>query len=228
MELNPVPELMRKEYDELLLDPWLVKKVDRVARLIEKNKYIEQNLEEIKRGGKKVLDIGTGTGEFLEYCRKYNNDAIGLEKWHDLKCRWNSYTRYSKIRWARQGLTVLNYDFSELILKKESAFDDKKFDVINCQHSINFIFNSCFDFIKSRPLYLNDGRWIFGADFSTSFSRFFWWCSEHLVAGGILLVASLCSENSEKYSEEILKISEKFGLGLIFNRKNLIHKWRKL
>lgn len=226
--LNPIPEELRSEYDELIRDPWLAKKVDRLARVAEKDRYISTYLPELKWGNKLILDVGTGTGEFLEYCREYCNDAIGIEIWHDLKCRWTDYIRFSKIQWIRQGLTVKNYDFSELIFKEVSEFDGKKYHIINLQHSINFIFRKVFDFKDSRPLYFNDGSWILGADFNVLFSRFFWWCSEHLEKNGILLVASLRSENRAEYSEKIIKIAGEFGLGIIKDDKNLVHKWRKL
>lgn len=224
--LNPIPENLREEYDELIRDPWLSKKTNRAFRAQEKKEYIDCLIPEVKSGGKMVLDIGAGTGEFLEYCRLYDNKAIGMDDFDNSKK--NLYSRFSKIQWARQDLDVRNYDFAELISRESSEFDDIKFNIINCQHAINFIFKNVFDFKETSTVYLNDGNWIFGKEFDDYFSKFFKWCSEHLATNGVLLVASLRSENRSQYSTIIDRLAVKYDLGLVMNKSFLIHKWRKL
>lgn len=227
-DLAPVPDSMAGEFESLSAIESLMKKVDRKKRIEEKNRYIRRYLPELKQGGKTVLDIGTGTGEFLEFARKAGNVAVGIEKWHDLKCRWNEYTRWSMIQWARAGLDVRRYDFAELLMKEKSEFDGEKYGIINSQHAVNFFFPGVFAFGRASGICSNDGEWIIDDRFDEWFSRFFSWCADHLTENGILLVASLRSKNASHFTVRIQKLAGAAGLLMIGDWSNLVHKWRKL
>lgn len=77
--LNDVPQEYQTIYDSILEDKELVEKIKREDRLQTMFNYINEYLVEIKRGGLKILDLGTGPGYFLECSQYYDNEAVGVD-----------------------------------------------------------------------------------------------------------------------------------------------------
>ncbi len=67
------------QLDVLLQDPYLSKKYNRLDRVKEKIDYAERITPEVLMGGLSVVDIGPGPGEYLEWCRYFGNEILGVD-----------------------------------------------------------------------------------------------------------------------------------------------------
>ncbi|MDC0861309.1 bifunctional 2-polyprenyl-6-hydroxyphenol methylase/3-demethylubiquinol 3-O-methyltransferase UbiG [Alphaproteobacteria bacterium] len=73
--------------------------------------------------GKKILDIGTGTGEFLSLFTQYNTDCTGIDSYDNFKIKKN------------EKINLLKIDLFDYFKKNTK----KKFDVIFCFEVIEHI-----------------------------------------------------------------------------------------
>jgi SAM-dependent methyltransferase len=126
-----------KEYEKVLDDPYIKKKYDRDRRVADKLSYVNRYFPFLKRGGKTILDIGPGPGEFLEVCRYYGNNIFGADAPLGDCEMGDSYIRLSYLMNLRQGL---NIEYKGLDL---DLYGDSSFDVINSQGSIEQVFRDC-------------------------------------------------------------------------------------
>jgi cyclopropane fatty-acyl-phospholipid synthase-like methyltransferase len=222
--LNPVPAEFEAEYRELMSNAWLVNKINRGERIKEKQRYIERFLPKIKAGGLNIIDIGTGPGEFLEVAQHYGCSAIGFDN-----CRrpissvdtFFSYNRFSIINHKRQKLNVVYTDFNDVMTHDHGKFVDKKYDIINCQHALNLIFETHF-----VPKVTNDGHWILTEELSATFDKLFSFFRSILVPGGAVMIAALCATNKDEYSRRIKAAAQRNGFELEFEERELNHKFR--
>lgn len=74
----PYPDWKNKA-NKLLENDFIVKKCDRNRIIGRKDEYINNYCQEIKADKGKVLDLGPGSGEFLEICRHYGNEIQGID-----------------------------------------------------------------------------------------------------------------------------------------------------
>jgi hypothetical protein len=216
------------ESNRIVNDPWIVRKFDREKRILDKEKYIDKYLPEMNAGGLSVLDIATGPGEFLELAQKRNCEAIGNEAPSKMLGRGedNLYEKFGVIKHKEKDLYVIYADANDIIEKGNPDTDGKTFDIINCQHAINFIAVNCFNFKPEQGPYQNNGEWIFGDTFNAFFDRFFKWCKNHLNANGIVMIAALHADNKTEYSEKVSAIARENGFCVEINDKDLNHKFR--
>lgn len=227
LKLNAVPDRHLSEYNSLMLSPWLSKKIERTKRIAEKVKYVNSFLPEIKKGGLSVLDIATGPGEFLEICRHYGNRIFGIDKFNTETEQYSEYSRYSQINHARQDIPVINDDFFCVLIGEDQVFDGIVFDIINCQHAINFIARACFDFRPEDGPYKNNGSWKINSTFEKFFSLYFSWCNKHLSPSGSILISALNATNKARYSDTLISIASECGFCLVSSDKFLVHKFRR-
>ena len=143
--LKDIPdEEWQDKYQKVLEDPYIQKKYNRSKRLKEKSDYLNRYLPFLKNGGKSVLDIGPGPGEFLEVCRSYGNTICGSDAPIDDCEMGGSYISLSYLMTKRQGLDV-KYDGLDM-----SSYEDSSFDVINSQGSIEQVFRDCLEGIPHK------------------------------------------------------------------------------
>jgi hypothetical protein len=222
--LNKIIEEDKESYSEIMKDTWLSKKVKRVFRIEEKQRYIQKFIPEVQNGGFKILDIGTGPGEFLEVLKFYNNTAIGLD--NCIVYKEFIYYKFAQINHRRQQLNVIYDDMAQVLKRGHFNLNDKKFNIINCQHAINFI-AGCFDFkVDLLGKYKNQGYWIFGEMFTKFFNDYFYWCRKHLQDKGIVVIAALTAQNSKEYAERLELIAKENGYSVELSNKNLNHRFR--
>jgi len=139
---NATPEWERK-FKKLLTDPFLKKKYNRERRIREKKAYINENCPSLKTGGKTVLDIGPGPGEFLELCRHYGNRVFGIDAAPDDCEMGENYLKLSKMMCERQKLSVDYTGFSG-----KTKFYSNMIDFINSQGAIEQCF---YDLLEGPP-----------------------------------------------------------------------------
>jgi hypothetical protein len=226
--LNEIPDEYKKSYSEIMQNPWLAKKIERAFRIEEKQNYVRKFMPEVQVGGFEILDIGTGPGEFLEVLKFYGNNAIGLDDC--AACGHQElefvYYEFARINHRRQKLNIIYDDMAQVLKRGHPELNNKKFNIINCQHAINFI-AGCFDF-KSDSLgkYNNQGSWIFGAIFTAFFNDYLNWCQKHLYQEGIVVITALTAQNAKEYAENIELIAKENGYMTELSDKNLNHRFR--
>lgn len=217
------------EKNSIINHPWVKKKFDKTERISRKNKYVAKYLPEIENGGMKILDVATGPGEFIEIAKSKGNDAIGVDFCSGMIGREidTLYERFNLIMHKEKNLPVIYADFKSVILDGHRELDGKKFDVINCEWAINFIFREVFDSHPERGEYKNDGNWIFSDRFEFLFQSYLNWCHSHSNSRAIVMIAALHATNAQEYSDRIVNIAAKSGFSLVQSDKNLNHKFRK-
>lgn len=82
-------------------------------------KNLEKHVSNLKN--KKILDLGSGRGDFLIYLTKNNYDVVGLEK-------NDSYIKISKEKSQKEKINI-NLIQGEA---EKLPFEDNSFDFINC------------------------------------------------------------------------------------------------
>lgn len=204
---------------DMMLDPWLKKKVDRRDRLKEKLLYIDKYLPEIKRGEMRVLDIGCGPSEFLESCRYFYNIGVGIDT--PSSPMGGRYGEYSRFTHERQRVNVVYRDFRSIIENKD--YHIGKFNLIHSQGAINQIMH---DKIKWESLHV--GAWKCDGDCIKEFDKMFDWLRRSLCPGGILMIYANSATNNEKYSSMVRDVAGGAGFELMEHSKHILHKWRRV
>jgi hypothetical protein len=216
--------------DALLSHPWILKKFDREKRIADKERYIDNYLPEIKKGGLDILDIATGPGEMLELAEQWKNNPVGIEYCSGMFKRENDflYEQYNILRHKEKNLRVIYTDINDLIICSAGyhrlSADTGPFDIINCQHAINFIARHVFNNHPERE-YKNDGEWIFNDEFDLFFNRYFQWCRAHLKSRGVVMLAALRAVNEKEYSARVQAIGVANGFTVEISARDLNHKF---
>jgi SAM-dependent methyltransferase len=225
---------------EIMNDPFVKTKFNPVVRYAEKRKYIDKFLPEMKTGGLDILDIACGPGEFLELAQELDCRTTGIESYSKMLDRSidHIYSRYSRMKVSEKRLNVLDADFNDVLANGYPDLEGKKFDIINCQHAINFIAGMVFDW-KFAPGadYKNNGEWNLddnptsletgrGLDFFEFFMRYFTWCKTHLHNNGIVMIAALNAMNAKEYSVKLKTIAKNVGFECLIDAKSINHKFR--
>jgi SAM-dependent methyltransferase len=234
IKLLPVPNTeWGKKYSELLNNSFIKYKYNRERRLKSKEEYIDKYLPEIKTKKGIILDLGPGPGEFLEICRYYGNEIVGIDaKEDDSIGMGTEYIKLSKLLTERQKINVLYNGVENYIKNKNFPFKDQEISVINSQGSIEQIFRENF---KLSPHANHDGKqfeeWIFDEKLKNNMNNFISECKRIIKPSGVLLIyanGAKSLENTKKYRELLLKtIKETGGFELVFEKDFRLHKFRK-
>lgn len=217
-----------KKNDDIENDEWIKVKFNREKRMLDKRRHINKYLPEIQSGGLNVLDVGTGPGEMLEICQECGCKAVGIElKWAVINDRKASlYVRHSLLKHAENNLDVVYASVNDVMEKGNEKIDGQKFDIINCQHAINFFRKEFFDFTNVDGKYNNTGRWIFNYVFHGFFRQYFEWCRAHLNENGIVVISALHSTNEQEYQKNLLMIANDYGFDCEYKYKEINHRFR--
>ncbi len=244
-ELNKIPEEYESIYKELIKDPWIQNKVERNKRMEEKLRYVSKYIPEVMNGGYKVLDIGTGPGEFLEVIRSFNCQAVGINppenhRWYDIlesdltkihEDRIKKYNVFSKINILRQKLDALTFDMYDCIMNGNKELEKMKFNIINCQDAINLILIKHYDLNFTIDNYKNKntfGKWIINDDFNNCINKIISFFDRILMPNGAIVIVALASSNDKKYSKTITNVARNFGYKVELCENNNVHKLRKI
>lgn len=219
-----------EETNRIINHPWILKKFNKDERINRKKEYINKYLPEINNGGLNILDIATGPGEFISMAIEKGNRAIGIEYCSGMIGREidNLYEKYNLIIHKEKNIPIIYVDFKDVLINGNQQIEKSKYDIINCEWAINFIFKEVFNHHPERGEYKNDGEWIFGERFDFLFNKYFAWCKEQTNDNGIVMIAALHSTNAIDYSKKIIEIAKGNGFELVQTDKNLNHKFRKV
>jgi len=224
LSLYPLPsEDWQTQYDSLLKDPYIASKYNRVNRLQNKIKYIAEFLPELmqlKEG--KVLDIGTGPGEFLEVCRDMNFEVFGVDAPIGHSEMGDEYLLLSKLMTERQQLNV-TYSGVDL-----DSFADNTFALVNLQGSIEQVFK---DYMIGTPHRLHKNAnllsWDIGDKLTEKMRLFLTNIYRILVKDGILMIYANGAQNVKEYDDMMADLAEKIGFKKVIQSKHSIHKLQK-
>jgi hypothetical protein len=214
--------------DDIENDEWISKKFKREKRILDKTRYIDEFLPEIKKGGLKILDIATGPGEMLELAKKHGCNALGVEITFPANgnTESNKYLRFSLLKHREYNHSIVYGDINDIMKNGNHEIDGTIFDIINCQHAITFFPVGCFDFKPEQGTYRNNGEWIFNDYFDVWFNKYFQWCKIHLNKNGIVMIAALHATNENEYSKRVQGIGMMNGFNVEISNKDLNHKFR--
>jgi len=239
LQLNPIPDNNWKvEIGKLLKDPYISKKFNRPNRIIDKLEYIDKFLPEVKSNPGRVLDIGCGPGEFLEWCRYFGNDIIGIDASLDDCEMGNEYIRLSKLITTRQSIDVKYVGFDNILKEGKLPISDNSIKVVNSQGAIEQIFK---DFLIGPPHreHKNCNRlsWNMSNKMIKTFTHFFDELYRILETNGVCFIYGNGAKNTDEYDAMITKIiKNKKDLEMMnikltgrdIDYKNKIHKIRKV
>jgi SAM-dependent methyltransferase len=215
---------------------WLEKKVNVELQNKREHKYIQKYMPFLREGGKQILDIGCGFGQFCLICRRYGNTAIGimppLEKYETKQGINNSdsfdYELYSRDRMKKNRIPFIECDFSEAVKKNNFPVFEKRFDVINCKHAINLILREHFDFKKEMNIYDNLGEWILSESLKKEIVSIFVYVDSILNDNGMFILASLNSTNAKDYSDFIQEAAMSVGFDCQVFNENRTHVFKRV
>ena len=228
-KLYPGPGIQwQQKYDKLMKDRYLSKKYNRTRRIQDKKEIIHKVTPEIThRTGKKILDIGPGPGEFLEWCRQYGHTVKGIDaKITDCEMG-NEYIQLSKLMTERQQLDVEYCGFMDFLAREHTAGE---YFYIVMQGSIEQCFKEHLKGPPHRETKKSSGlKWMMTPELEADFTRMFEVFDTLLEDGGYIFIWANGSKNNPDYDDLVLRTLEKFpDLQLFKKAGKLQHKIRKM
>lgn len=231
LELKKIPyESWTKRYNTLMKNPYLAKKYNRAKRIKDIRKYIGEHTPELKRlAGKTVLEIGPGMGEWLEVCRAFGHNVIGIDAKIDDCEMGNEYIQMSKLMTDRQKLSVHYKGFDTYLKEPVNVLIPNNYIFyINMRGCIEQCFKDHMTGTPHRKTKKASGlRW--NTDqatwdmFYTMFEEF----NRILVDGGYLVIHANGSKNNAEYDNFILETAKKFPAFKLFKKiKKTFHKYK--
>lgn len=122
LPLEPVPDDdWLAEYSRLAAGEFLSKKYDRERRIRDKVAYVREYCAGLENGGHVegglVVDVGPGPGEFLELCRAWGYQVLGIDTNDGTGGMGSEYVRLSFLMHTRQNIPVYYGGLLEAIEK---------------------------------------------------------------------------------------------------------------
>lgn len=147
LSLRPAPSIQWHDREqELLLDKWLARKVDRNRRVGEHLRYVLRHCPQIRTVEPGlVIDVGPGPGELLEIARALGHEHQGIDAPDGVGGMGDKYVEYSRMMHQRQGLAV---DYKGFLAWLEDPPIGNRAVLINLRGSIE---QSLCDFMTGDP-----------------------------------------------------------------------------
>jgi hypothetical protein len=229
MKLLEVPrENWQQEYDHLMRDGYLSKKYNRERRIKDLRKFMGEYTPELRHCQKKrVLDIGTGPGEYLEICRELGHYPSGVDALLEDCEMGDAYIRLSKLMTERQRLKVA-YTGLEAWIKEEHAVSE--FYYIVMRGCIEQIYWRHMDGPRHKETHdASRLSWRIDDELRNKFYNMFFAFEHVLEDGGYLVIHANGAKNSPKYDDLVLRTLEKFPSLQLFKKVGkTFHKIRKV
>ncbi len=217
-----------EEYNFLMADPWLKKKLERENRLKEHYDYIDQYLPEIKTAESGlVIDLGPGCGELLEIARKYKHEILGVDAKTGEGGMGDGYLSVSQLMTERQKIPVEYVGFSEWI-ERDFCNLTSSVVVINSRGSIEQMYHNHMEGVPhDKHQCCGKLAWKITGMLEDEFMRMFRVFWTLLRPGGVVRIHANGARNTNEYDDLIRECSKTSGLKLIANESNRLHKWVK-
>jgi len=226
-----------KRRRQLLKDPWLKRKTDRLRRLREHAEYLQKFCPEIVTIEPKglVIDIGPGPGELLEIARYYGHEVMGIDA--EIESRGgmgNEYLEYSQLMAQRQDITV-HYCGFLWWMDNVLTFGTQQWHempascvLINSRGSIE---QTMCDYMDGVPHDVHHDckllSWRENGETADAFEGLFVKIKKLLRPGCSLLINANGAANVEFYDKTVLHAAERVGLRLVMYEAPTLHKWVK-
>lgn len=236
MKLYPVPnEEWQKKYNLLMLDPYLSKKYNRERRISDHKKYMNNCTPEIKHcTGKNVLEVGPGMGEWLELCRDYGHNVMGIDAVIDDNEMGNEYAQMSKLMTDRQELNVLYTGFDRFLLMdieyRQGIIPNMSIFYINMRGCVEQCFKDCMTGPPHKQTKdCSQLAWKVTQETWDMFDLMFFEFDRILEDGGYIYIWANGSANNPVYDNFILETLKKFPQFQLYKKTGkLQHKIRKV
>jgi SAM-dependent methyltransferase len=229
LRLNPVPNAeWQKKYDRLMANPYLSKKYNRKKRLRDHQLYIDNLSPEVKRcKGKLIVDVGSAMGEYLELCRGYGHNVLGVDAPLNNAEMGDAYIQMSKLMTQRQEIPVYYIGFEKWL--DENNLPDESVYLINMRGSIN----QCFAKYLQGPSHRDTKdsslqKWDMSPKLWDAMYKMFEEYHRILEDGGYIVIHANGSANNPQYDSLILETLKKFPTFKLYYKKGkTLHKVRK-
>ncbi len=237
LPLSPAPDAnWQKQWDRLMQDDWLRKKLERVARVREHFDYLNQYAPEfwdMEPGT--VIDIGPGLGELLEIARACGCGHLGMDTLSGSGGMGQKYVDAAILMSERQNINtlytdlgaygLLDYQFKEGNLTYRCL---RAADVafVNSRGSWEQIFH---DHMTGPPHHKHQDckrlSWQLDKSLQRQWEIAFDFIASILRPGGVFLLHCNGAQNTEAADKLLNKIAERH-LQLVDYQPRL-HKWIK-
>ncbi len=148
----------------------------------------------------KVLDLGPGYGEFMEVCRYYGFDTIGIDAPLGASEMGREYSFLAKLMTDRQQLDIRFIGFEKLLREGILPYENNTFVLVNAKGSIEQIFK---DYLSGPPHigYKNtiEPEWLIDENLEDAFRVFFFEISRVLRVGGICSIYANGTQNNHEF-----------------------------
>lgn len=229
LPLQPIPSAQwQTEWDELMQDPWLCRKLDRNMRVAEHVKYVQENCPELEtmRPGI-VIDIGPGCGELLEIARHWGHLAYGIDAATGEGGMGNPYLRASQLMTMRQQSHVTYCGLLEAAAKNTRVLEGRVV-FINARGSIE---QALSDFMDGEPHHIHQCcrklRWQETNETALLFAALMGAFARWLRDDGVLLIHANGSADDVWYDQVVRSAAQAAGLSLVVHEGFRLHKWVK-
>jgi len=221
------------KYKNLLKDDFLKNKYNRDKRIKDKISYINNYAPELKKSNGLIIDLGPGPGEFLEICKFYGNDVLGIDSKPGTCGMGEKYLSLSKLLTQRQKIKVL-YEGVNNLLNNKLPLEDNSVFFVNSQGSIEQIFQ---DFFIKESVDFHSGYRYLEWDFNNpnlipTFTKFISEIKRILVPSGRLLIygnGTASNEGTRKYRNMLVETINKIGgFEIEFEKNDRLHKFKKI
>jgi hypothetical protein len=221
-------EAWQTEYDALVQDPWLRRKIDRNRRLREHSEYIDEHCEILKTdGGGCVVDVGPGPGEFLEIARALGHTILGIDAPRGDGGMGDSYLKASQLMHQRQGIECDYQGFWHWIKYLDKLINKPGLLFVNFRGSIEQCFSGHMRGIPhdkhhcSKRLSWKEER---RTEIDLAYALEV--IGKHLMPGGEIMIHANGAENTEYY-DMVMSQTKISGLKLVLQKDLVLHKWKK-
>jgi hypothetical protein len=232
LPLLPVPdEQWTARFERVMQDAFLQQKYDRAQRLQAKWDYLHTYLPEIVASpgvGATVVDVGPGPGEFLEWCRYFGYETLGVDAADGGGGMGSAYLELSRLLTRRQQIAVDYCGLAEWITRHDEIFRPQSVALVNSQGSIE---QACCHLMEGQPHHEHhDSRrlkWRVGDELAAFFREMLGAWRRWLVPGGTIFIYANGAANTRAYDKAIERAARQVGGLTLVSRKRRIHKWRK-
>lgn len=204
----PRPE-WQAEFDEIFKDKYMNEKYHRsyrVERFRDLYRYVNDYLPQINGNSTtsfsklKVLDIGPGMGEFLELCRGYGHEGVGIDCAVDASEMGLEYMKLAVLMAERQKLDIRYEGFDNWV---EKGFSETGFDVINSQGSFDQV---CKKYLIGEPHLVHKNSKLLEWDLNnpeleTFIVKMFNETYKALNMDGVFMIYTNASKNQKEFAE---------------------------
>lgn len=229
MEMNDfAAKSLKEEWDELMKDPWLVKKTDRARRIKEISAYIANNCaDEFMSEGGLIVDVGPGPGEFLEIARYHGNDIMGVDAPTGDGGMGNAYVRASRLMHIRQNIPVMYQRFTLWLCAQHASTNPCRPKLINFRGSIEQCFSKQ---MHGPPHHLHQDcsklSWKEDGATEDAIRQAFKIMHDLLVDGGAILIHANGAKNFDWFKGQVLSLAHEIEFECVKDDERLM-KWRR-